>query len=190
MKDKNLRWPLAIAVSMILLVGCGKVNLKWSEEVRLETGQVIVVQRTALGKKQGEIGGPGGWEPTEMTVDIPAPAAGINPPPKWRSIYVPILLDYEESKDTWTVVSTFVYCTAWYDLGRPPLPYVEYQSQKGAAWVIVPLEERLIGRKTNMLTGPRSGGEPDLVKLEDKETRNKSAAEDYRRILGQWRTNC
>ena len=56
----------------------------------------------------------------------------------------------------------------WYNLGRPKLPYVEYQSKNGGPWAVVPLEERLIGRKTNLLTGPRSGGEPSFLSLQDK----------------------
>lgn len=174
---------------MGMLTGCGQVDLKWSEEVQLDDGQIVIIKRTAKGEKQGELGGPGGWEQTEMSLELEKADQGM-PFLIWRTAYVPILLDYQASEKIWSVVATFYYCQGWYDLGRPKLPYVEYQSKNGGPWTIVPLEERLIGRKTNLLAGPRSGGEPAFLSLQDKERRNQSAANKFRRILATWRTTC
>ena len=88
------------------------------------------------------------------------------------------------------MVATFYYCTGWYNLGRPKLPYVEYQSKNGGPWTVVPLEERLIGRKTNLLTGPRYEGEPSFLSLQDKKGRGDNAADRFRRIIQSWRTTC
>ena len=171
------------------LAGCGEVDLKWSEEVQLDDGQIIVIKRTAKGEKQGELGGPGGWEEKEMSIALEK-AAEEQAFPIWQTAYVPILLDYQASEKTWSVVATFYYCTGWYNLGRPKLPYVEYQSKNGGPWTVVPLEERLIGRKTNLLTGPRSEGEPSFLSLQDKKGRGDNAADRFRRIIQSWRTTC
>ena len=184
--SKSGKW-MAIG-SMVVLTACGEVNLKWSEEVQLDDGKIIVVKRTAKGEKQGELGGPGGWEEMEMSIALEKAGEGMQFP-IWQTAYVPILLDYQASEKTWSVVATFYYCTGWYNLGRPKLPYVEYQSRNGGPWTIVPLEERLIGRKTNLLTGPRSGGEPPFLSLQDKKGRGDNAEDSFRRIISSWRLN-
>ena len=179
-----------VAIGIIgVLTACGEVDLQWSEEVQLNDGQIIVVKRTAKGEQRGELGGPGGWEETEMSIALGNASEGQEFP-IWQTAYVPILLDYQPPEKTWSVVATFYYCTGWYNLGRPKLPYVEYQSKNGGPWAVVPLEERLIGRKTNLLTGPRSGGEPSFLSLQDKKGRGDNAADRFRRIIQSWRTTC
>lgn len=174
----------------VLLCACEQqVVLKWSEEVELSPGKVIVVKRTALGKKLGEIGGGGGWEQKEMSVDIGL-VEGAFTPPIWRTAYVPILLDYDALTKEWRIVATFYTCKGWNDLGRPALPYVEYRVSENALWRTAPLDADLIGRKTNLLTGPRSGGEPPLLTLKDKKTRGTSAADKYRSIVGKYKSSC
>lgn len=184
---KFAKW-ISIILGVGVLTSCGQVDLQWSEEVELADGQVMVVKRAAKGEKQGELGGPGGWEQTEMSLAVEKAAEGMQFP-IWRTAYVPILLDYQESEETWSVVATFYYCQGWYDLGRPKLPYVEYQSKDGGPWAIVPLEQRLIGRETNLLTGPRAGGEPAFLSLRDKKGRDDNAADRFRRIVASWREN-
>lgn len=76
-----------------MLAACGEVDLKWSEEVQLEDGQVIVIKRTAKGEKQGELGGPGGWKEKEMSITLEKGGEGMQFP-IWQTAYVPILLDY------------------------------------------------------------------------------------------------
>jgi hypothetical protein len=171
------------------LSACGQVDLKWSEEVQLEDGPVIVVKRAAQGEIRREIGGPGGWKPTEITIDFSSINMGKRPP-NWKAAYVPVLLDYQTPDEKWSVVATFAYCDGWYDLGRPALPYIEYQSIRGGNWQIIPLEQRLIGRATNLLSGMRSGGEPPYISLQDKKSRDRKAADKYRQILSIWRTTC
>lgn len=179
-----------MAVGLIgMLTACDAVNLQWSEEVQLNDGQIIVIKRTAKGEKQGELGGPGGWEEKELTITLEKGGEGMAFP-VWQTAYVPILLDYQAAEKTWSVIATFYYCEGWYRLNRPKLPYVQYQSKNGGPWVVVPLEERLIGRKTNLLTGPRSGGEPPFLSLEEKKDRGTNAGDKYREILATWHTNC
>lgn len=181
------KWMAIVLVGM--LTACGEVNLKWSEEVQLNDGQVIVIKRTAKGEKQGEIGGPGGWKEKEMSITLEKGGEGMQFP-IWQTAYVPILLDYQAAEKTWSVVATFYYCGGWYNLGRPKLPYVQYQSKDGGPWTVVPLEERFIGRKTNLLTGPRSGGEPPFLSLEDKKGRGSRASARFRRLIQSWHTTC
>ena len=177
---------LALATAL-MLVGCDQANVRWSEEVRLGDGQMIVVRRTAQGKTYSELGGTGGWrDPVQMSVSIAPTPAGIKPPPEWRENYVPALLDYDPNRKAWSIVATFYYCETWHAMGRPIPPYIEYQSTSGGPWQRVPLEERLLDRETNLLTGPSTDGEPSLVTIESKDLNQRSAGPMYRRILRTW----
>ena len=171
----------------LTLVGCDRASVKWSEEVRLADGRMIVVARTAQGRTYSELGGTGGWrDPVEMSIAITKAPGDIKLPPEWRDTYVPVLLDYDESDKSWSIVTTFYYCETWHALGRPILPYIEYRSVNGAPWQRVPLEERLIDRKANMLTGPSTDGEPSFVTVEEKERIQLRAGSKHQRILRRW----
>ena len=156
--------------------------------MQLHDKRVIVVKRTAKGKSLGEIGGPGGWEQSEMTLDIDDTDAAFKPP-VWRFAYVPILLDYDDITKEWFVVATFYTCVGWYQLGRPDLPYIEYRARSGG-WEGVPLAEGQVGKKTNLLADVSSGGESPLVTLEEKKKRRRDTAERFRSIISKWHTTC
>lgn len=177
---------MAAWTGAFLLSGCGNVNIEWSEDVRLNDGRMLLVERTALGKQFSELGGPKGWDQTEMSLTVVRAPESVKPPPPWRGAYVPVLLDYQRDTDSWSLLATFYYCQAWYDLGRPIPPYIQYRSTNGSMWARVPLEERFIDRKTNLLTGPRSEGEPELITVEEKERRERSAVLRFQRILRKW----
>lgn len=182
---RRLLWG-CLLLATLALCGCGNVQLQWSEEVRLHDGRLLVVDRTATGKKLSELGGTKGWEQVYMSIAFDqVPPSAVRPPP-WRAAYVPILLDYDSTSRTWSLVAAFYRCETWYALGRPIPPYVAYQSIDGQPWRRGVLEERLIGRSANLLTGPRSDGEPDLVTIVDKEQRRRSAAPLFKQVLRKW----
>lgn len=93
---RKLNYVLLVSLINLFVVsiaGCGlsdmgshagDVRLAWSEEVRLPGGDLVVVDRTAIGQKDGEIGGPGGWKSSGMTLSVPAAAPNRVPPPAWR----------------------------------------------------------------------------------------------------------
>ncbi|KLD75414.1 hypothetical protein XhyaCFBP1156_19700 [Xanthomonas hyacinthi] len=170
--------------ALVLLAACSKVNLEWSEEVRLADGSTLIVDRTATGEKKYEIGGPGGWNQTQMSLRIGP--GGTKPPPVWRDAFVPLLLDYEPATGTWSLVTSFYFCSTWYELGKPGLPYIEFQSREGRAWARVPLESRLIGRESNLLTGPDADGEHARVTIKDKLARERNTSERLKKIASKW----
>ena len=183
---------MAVGISVMLfgmLTGCGGVNIRWKEEVRMVDGEMLLVDRTAKGRMAGGngMGGPAGWKEEEMSLKVLKLPANWPPPPIWRMGYVPILLDYQREEHIWSVIATFYFCDSWEQMGGPSLPYVQYQSRNGGPWEIILLEERLIGRKTNLLTGPSSKGEPRLVTAEERDRRNRRADKKYQSIVADWR---
>lgn len=173
---------------VLLVAGCGNVDITWREDVLLEDGRMLLVKRTAKGKRLGEIGGPGGWEATEMTLEIEEPSSSANPP-RWGERWVPMVFDYDSKTKEWYVVATFYMCEDWYDLGRPKLPYVEYRA-RGGKWERVPLNSGLFGKKANLLTAVRSGGEKRRVTIEDKTRRDWNAGRKFKEVSSTWYTSC
>lgn len=175
-----------LMLALTLTTACSRVNLEWSEEVRLADGSTLIVDRTAQGEKKYEIGGPGGWDQAQMTLRINPKENGVRPPPVWRDAFVPLLLDYDHFTQTWSLVSSFYFCSTWYELGKPELPYIEFQSTGDGTWIRVPLESRLIGRDSNLLTGPNAKGEHARVTLKEKEARERNTSQRLKKIIPQW----
>jgi hypothetical protein len=170
------------------LSACGIVDVAWKEEVKVADGQIIIVKRTAEGKALGEIGGPGGWRATRMTLEIDQPRLPTNPP-VWSERWVPMLFDYDPGTKEWFLVATFYTCIDWRDLGRPELPYLQYRA-RDRRWEQVPLDSKLFGRPANLLTGVNARGEPRLVSVGAKERRDRGAGKKFQRIVDVWPTSC
>lgn len=181
---------VALCVLLAVSAGCGRVSLEWKEEVRLSDGRLIIIDRTAKGRIQRELGGPTGWEPSEETLRIQSPLSGAKAPPTWRSNLVPILLDYDAATSTWIVVTTYVYCGTWYAMGRPASHYVVYASTGGGDWRTVPLDPGRGGQAANLLANVRHTGESALVREAEKEERRRRDSEQFKAITTIFRTNC
>lgn len=180
---------IVCALSGLVLTACGKTNISWKEEVKLSSGEVITVQRTAKTKAFGEIGGPGGWENEGMSVKVIHPKLPDNPP-EWNFPFVPLVFDRDSQTKQWFMVATFYSCQSWYALGRPKLPYTEYRVINGQ-WVQQALTDSLIGRPANMLTRIHSSGEPDHT-LASKTLAGSDlrTSKEYKSIVSKWSTGC
>lgn len=189
MKGQHVAGATAALFCALLLSGCGRSQIEWKEEVKLQSGEVIVVKRTAKSRDFGEIGGPGGWENEGMTVQIIQPLKPDNPP-VWNAKFVPLVFDRDPGTNEWFMVATFVSCTSWYELGRPKLPYTEFRLKDGQ-WRQLALSPHLIGREGNMLTTIRSTGEPDHT-LSSKAyiNNNPAISPEYKRVVDNWTSGC
>jgi hypothetical protein len=181
-------------MALAVLAACqlGDKNIHFREEVQLASGETILVNRFIKSKSLGEIGGPGGWEPSYMSLEI-ATANFQDFPPKWESEngLLPILFDRDPGSREWALLATFYTCQPWYDLGRPKLPYAEFRVRNGQ-WRRVDLSPQWIGRDANIFTGVSSGGEPNLLTLSEKKRRNgnPAIARKYLKIVDHWTTGC
>lgn len=179
---------------ILLMHGCsfGNKKIHFEEDVQLANGEVIKVDRFIVTKPLGEIGGPGGWEPEYMSLEIASPKHPEDPP-KWESTegLLPILFDKDPGSGEWALLATFYTCEPWYALGRPKLPYAEFRVRNGQ-WQRVELSEQWIGRSANVLTDISSGGEPDHIGLPMKQERmsDPRTASEYRLIVDRWTTGC
>ena len=184
------RWGYTLTLlAASLLCACGKNRIEWKEEVKLQSGEVVQLKRTAKSKDFGEVGGPGGWENEGMTVEIIRPIS-VDNPTMWSARFVPLVFDRDATNGEWFMVATFNSCTSWYELGRPKLPYTEFRFKAGQ-WVQQPLSPQFIGRDGNMLTDIHSRGEPDhTVASKEAIAKTSIAAPEYKRVVERWTTGC
>lgn len=167
-------------------------SLRFKEEVQLASGEIIEIDRVFKTQSMGEIGGPGGWEAKYNSFVISSPVHADNPP-LWQSDagLIPMVLDRDSQSKEWFLITTFYTCEAWYQLGRPKLPYAEFRLKNGQ-WQQGELSPQWIGRVANVMTGVRSGGEPKLLTLPVKQVRNMEPkiAPKYRKVIDDWTTGC
>lgn len=183
---------VCLGLTAVTLAACESSPklISWQEEVKLSSGEILVVTRTAKVKPFGEIGGPGGWENKGMTFVI-ASRKRADDPPVWDFPFVPVVFDRDTQTAEWFVVATFYSCQSWNDLGRPKLPYAEYRLKNGQ-WVQGQLSPSAIGLKANMETGVKSNGEPPMLTVTQKELRmtEPKIAKEYTQVVATWSTSC
>jgi len=181
---------ILLCTLLLTMGGCSRMSESWKEEVRLSDGRLIVVKRTAKGTITRDIAMRAtGWKPKETTLRIPQ-VDGAAKPPVWRSFLIPFVMDYDPASSTWSVVATYMWCSTWYDMGRPTSPYVQYISVGGDAWRVVPLQPGLVGRRANLLTHIRPTGESGLVREQYKEMLWRTSSDQYKSISTSWKTSC
>ncbi len=190
-------WLLGFSVAaMSLWLTFRDPYLKWNEEVNLQSGEVIVIKRTAKFSENWIAGGGGGSFNRGMTIEFDSPDKPSNPT-IWSGLYVPMILDRDPDTNEWMIVATFYHCDSWYDIGRPALPYTAYRYREGK-WLQQSMEPKWIGRKANVLvTDLASRKAIDSSKLiltvsrKEKEVEDRpSAAPKYKSILDKWTTGC
>jgi len=181
---------ILLCTLVLTMLGCSRMSESWKEEVRLSDGRLIVVKRTAKGTITRDIAMRAtGWKPKETTLRI-AQLDGAARPPVWRSFLIPVVMDYDPASSTWSVVATYMWCSTWYDMGRPTSPYVQYISVGGEAWRVVPLQPGWVGRRANLLTHIRPTGESGLVREQYKEMHWRTSSDQFKSISTSWKTNC
>ncbi len=175
----------------LLLGSCGDSHMEWMEQVKLKSGEVIVVARTAKFSENWVAGGGGGSINKGMTLKIVQPPKPDNPV-VWEARFVPIVLDRDSDTLEWFIVATFFHCDSWYELGRPKLPYTEYRFRNGR-WIQQSLTQKLIGREANVLPADLSGraaiteAKPALtVERKDGIFYGSAMSPKFKRIVDTW----
>lgn len=192
---KALRTGACSLAAIVALAGCGDARMRWKEQVKLDSGEVVVVARSARFSENWIPGGGGGSLVKGMSVQLEQPK-GYGALAPWHESYVPIVMDRDPESGEWFIVATFYHCDAWYEWGRPRLPYAEFRL-RGGAWVRQPLSDKWIGRRTNlMLADPAyesviTESRP-VLRIERKERFLEMAvmSRRFEYIVNDWSTNC
>lgn len=162
----------------------------WKEEVQLQNGELLTVDRSIQFEFDRPIGGVGGSDVIESTLEISSPNRKDSPP-QWRHPpFLPLVFDRDPDNNEWFIVATFYMCTDWYSLGRPKLPYTEFRYRNGT-WIQLPLSEKLIGREGNILVPNGRDAGPDYsLQMKRDKLSDPRVSPEYKSIVRAWKTYC
>lgn len=171
-------------------------DLRWNEEVELQSGEVIVIKRTAKLSENWIAGGGGGSFNKGMTIEFESPGKPDNPA-IWSGLYVPMILDRDPDTHEWIIVATLYHCNSWHDIGRPKLPYTAYRYREGK-WLQQSMEPKWVGRKANLITvdsfdRKAINASGVIFTLADKEKRfddRPGISHEHKKIAAEWSSGC
>ena len=147
--DSIKNYFLIVLCAFIALSGCskGEMERKWSEDVALDSGPTVDVDRYVKLKTSNSMAGDAySAEELKSTLTIHEGTAEL---PTWDVALQPLVLYRDETTKEWVIVAASNRCEVWWARGRPTRPYWEYRLKSGG-WTEVPLSNSSLGRKTNL----------------------------------------
>jgi hypothetical protein len=191
--DTRMRRVISLAMlcAAVSTAGCGPQRHTWREHVQLQSGEILVIQRSIAFKEYQPIGGGGGGSNTPVSeLAIVEPQSAENPARWSHPPLLPMVFDRDPDTREWFIVATFYMCQVWRDLGRPTLPYAEFR-YRGGAWVQQPLSEKLIGREANVLVPNQADVARDHTLVSKRKlTSDPLVSARFKRIVPSWETDC
>ena len=127
----------------------GVANRQWTEDVMLEDGSVVIVERSARIEHSHIV---------ELDTSMKF-TAGLAHLPELRVPVAPLVLYTDEDTSEWVIVATTSSCEVlyerspryWFAADRPPTKYFEFRL-RDAAWAETALSASSIGQRANLLT--------------------------------------
>jgi hypothetical protein len=163
---------------LLLLSACGSKKLpselSWTEEVRLTSGEIILVDRRERYHTTSELAGYG-----ELRVDssdiVIRPAGNNAPLPTVTVGEFPIVADYDPLLAQWYVITLVDICEDAKALNLGTRPYLEYRLRDGA-WSRAQIEAGRVGHPSNLLQTKSmvTKGNGGVIRVDAKELRDHS----------------
>ena len=147
----RLNQVAVIVVIAMSAVSCGSLSSgdrTWSEEVALDDGSVITIDRHVEQQLSNALGG-GAFNAreTKSTVSFRGELSSL---PTWDVPLTPLLLYRDPERSEWVIVATTTTCEIWRARGAPEAFYWEFRL-KSTEWVEAELSETSFERRTNLL---------------------------------------
>jgi hypothetical protein len=182
------RVVLASLATLLLLSVCacgwltGSHQRSWSEDVQLDDGSVVTIDRSVSFDSSDALGG-GAYNATETKATL-AFTGNLASLPTWDVPLMPLVLYRDSATNEWVIVANSTRCEVWVQRGKPMPPYWEYRLGP-AGWREQPLSASSLNRNSNLFIRYSRKIEQKHLTLEDK---SKSAADltvsdKYRRVL-------
>ena len=194
---KLVDWSLGLsAAGLGLWLIFHAPDLKWHEEVQLQTGEVIVIQRTAKFSGNGMAGGVSESLHSGMTIEFKSPDKPDNPM-IWRGLHAPMILDRDPHTHEWIIVATFHHCESWHDTGRPTPPYLAYRYREGQ-WLQQSIDPKWIGRDANVVAigfsdSRHISNKNPVFTISDKKKifhDRPDISLEYKKVTDKWNKSC
>lgn len=178
------RLVLVTALGVFALVACGGPTTRhWTEDVLLDDGSTIVVERSVTFNETNSLAGDTyNAVETEATLAFTGDLAGL---PVWSAPLMALLLYRDQTRaGQWVIVATTTSCHVWNLRGEPPSMYWEYRLGP-QGWQEVMLSPTSIGRRTNLLFSYQQNLGARHITVADREARESDTriAKTYREIL-------
>jgi hypothetical protein len=182
-----------IAMSLVLLAiaACGFIpkTRSWTEDVQLDDGSVITIERYVRFKTSNSWAGDvPRAEDRRATLRFTGALADL---PAWDVPLMPMVLYRDAPTKEWVIVARTNRCEIWIARGSPFPPYWEYHLVAGH-WRPRPLSEASKGRPANLLIEYRRENLPRHITVEYKKASfaDRGLSEAYRRIVPDIRRHC
>ena len=167
----------------------GVVERKWSEEVELDDGTVIVIERQVKFRESNSLAGDA-YSTTQLegTLGFTGENSSL---PAWDVPLTPILLFRDQSLNEWVIVATTSNCDTWYEQGKPVPPYWEYRL-RADNWLPSKLSDSSMGRKTNLFFDFEPALPAKKLSLEAKRRvlASKDFAKKYLSVIADLKSRC
>jgi hypothetical protein len=167
MRRQQFSWRAGWVILALGLAGCAasQTSKRWMEEVLLEDGSIIQVERRVVFNETNALGG-GAYNAVEKasTLRFTGERAGL---PEWSVPLRPIVLYRDSATNEWVVVAATTSCSVWQARGQPNPPYWEYRLGV-AGWVQEPLSPTSIGRGNNLLRHYQNAALDGVISIAQK----------------------
>jgi hypothetical protein len=181
------------AMLLACLAGCSEklTTKRWMEDVKLDDGTIIQVQREVTFNESNALGG-GAYNSVEQASTIHFTGNLENFPP-WSVPLLAHTLYKDTSTQEWVVVAITSSCDVWHARGAPNPPYWEYRLGSHG-WRQVPLSAASVGHRSNLLrryqkdlpTGTITLSQKDALQTEEKTLEQMTKPErTFRLVLGE-----
>lgn len=139
--------PFAFSIVAALLSGCGdgSTTKRWREDVKLDDGTIVNVERSMTYSESRALGGDA-YNLIEKAAELRVPDA-----PAWQGDLRPLVLYRDSATGQWVLVTITSDCRTWMKNGMPNPPYWEYRTFADG-WRATPLSAASVGRERNLLS--------------------------------------
>jgi hypothetical protein len=177
-------------IGLVPLGGCsGIAERRWSEEVALDDGSFIVIDRYAKFKESNSLAGDAYSSTTlKSTLSFTGELSKL---PPWDVALVPLVLYRDHQGGEWVIVAATYSCEVWAERGSPAPPYWEFRL-KADGWSQSSLSQTSIGREANLFFNFEPPLKSHSLSREWKRdvVKHSDFAKEYRGIGAEVRSNC
>jgi len=146
-------WRVLLMVALSASVAAcefltGDAVREWSEDVELDDGDVVTIERRVEFTKSNSLSGDTyGTSVRKSTLAIKGEDTAL---PVWNDVLLPLVLYRDQETDEWVLVASTTSCVTYTSRGRPKPTYWEFRLQS-SGWVETALSPASLERRTNLL---------------------------------------
>jgi hypothetical protein len=162
---------------------------RWSEEVVLSDGSLIVVKRAVEVSESNSFAGDA-YNAVEQDATLKF-TGELGDLPVWNAALMAQVLYRDEETEEWVIVANSTSCEVYYERGeprflflegRPQTNYFEFRLRKNG-WAQVPISRASIGRPTNLLMAYNDIGLTRMSASKKRRLLAAESAEQYRSVV-------